>query len=199
MGADVQTTALVPEVLPPAGVPAVPVAAPRIAPKKRAFCHAFKSSYNVVKAVAEAGIITLPGIPTSDPQRLGQLLLEDQSVRDYLRWLDSRAAADYRPPVGRIRDELVAVAFSDLGDAMEFGPADAEGYRPLKRIRVDKMDTRCISSMKVRKGAGNEQEIEIKLHPKIEATKMLATEAGMLSEFAQTPPSIHYHVHLGDK
>lgn len=195
MGADVQTTALVPEVLPPAD--ARPVAAPRIAPKKRAFCHAFKSSYNVVKAINEAGITSLPGVPTSDPQRLGQVLLEDQVVRDYLRWLDTRAAADYRPPVGRIRDEMLAVGFSDLGDAIEFGPADPEGYRPFKRIRIDKMDTRAISSIKVRGTQGN-QEIEIKLHPKVETIKMLATEAGMLSEFAQTPPSIHYHVHLGD-
>jgi Terminase small subunit len=196
MGAE-QHDALTPEVLPPALSPttAALVHPPRLAPKKRAFCISYLAHFNLRRAVADAGIVTLPGLRTSDPIRIGQVLLQEVAVQAYMRYLRDKDSLDVRPDASRIREEMVAIAFNDVGQALEFGPPDPNGFRPLRGIRLDKIDGRAIAGFKIREINGV-QYTDIKFQPKVEVLKLLAQEAGMLSDEARLPPNVNIYIDL---
>jgi Terminase small subunit len=190
--------ALTPQVLPAELSPttATLVHPPRLSPRKRSFCQAYRAHYNLKKAVAAAGITRLPKLRSSDPLRIGQVLLEETAVQAYLRYLSERDSLQVRPDIARIRDELLAIGFNDVGDMLDFGAPDPDGFRPVKRLRLDRGDGRVISAIKITDGAKGIQHIEVKFHPKIEALKLLATEAGMLADEARLPPTVNFHVHI---
>ncbi|MDE2096911.1 MAG: terminase small subunit [Patescibacteria group bacterium] len=191
-----------PTVVEPGGqrpLPLLPKRAPRLSPKKRSFCSAYQATFNLKKAVEQAGIDALPGVKSHNPLQIGQALLCQREVQAYMEWLASNRSPDYRPPVSRLRDEIMAIAGNDVTDLMEFGPVDEEGYRPLKRLRFDRIDGRAIAALKVINEMGKPQRVEVRFHPKVEALKLLAQEAGMLSDNAGELPQINIQINLGSR
>lgn len=191
MGSD----ALVPQVIDQAGQVLSPVKAPRLAPRKRAFCHAFASHYNKKKAVERARIGSLPGLPSTDPMEIADRLLAESGVIAYLDYLRGQGATEYRPGTAWIREQITALAGLDISDALEFGEAGPDGFIPLKQIRLDKIDGRAISGLRIRQTKEG-QQIDVKFHPKTESLKMLATEAGMLGDESRAPAVVIFNYDL---
>lgn len=181
----------------PVGLLPPPMAAPRLSPRKRSFCSAFQATFNLKKAIAAAGITALPGCRSHDPIQLGQHLLREKGVQAYMEWIASNRSPDYRPPVARIRDELMAIAGNDASDLMEFSPPDVDGFRALKRLRFDRIDGRAISAVKVTELETGQHRIEVKFHPKVEALKVLAEEAGMLGDNNAEARPVYIQINVG--
>lgn len=99
----------------------------------------------------------------------------------------------------RVLKELAAVAFSDLGELIEF---TAEGFRFKDAGAVSEAARRAVSGIKVRREAGGPNRepaevVEFKLWPKVESLNLLGKHLGMWKEKDDppaVPPSLHVHL-----
>lgn len=191
------TEAAVPQVIDRQGLPLTPAKAPRLSSQaKKRFCVAFATHFNKKKAVEQAGITHLSGLNTMDPMSIADRLLGQAEVIAYLNYLRDHGTAEYQPSRAWIREQIVALAGFDVTDALEFSNPDPEGYVRIKQLRLDKVDGRAISGIRVRYDDRGRQQVDIKFQPKTENLKMLATEAGMLGKESQAPAVVHFHYDL---
>ena len=103
---------------------------------------------------------------------------------------------------------MAAIAFADPADFVELHEEEAPGENPIpgtipksragtvRSIRLDRGDTRVISAIHIFETKEGEQRINLKLHNKLDALKMLGRDAGMFEEEGKVPPNMHWHIHL---
>lgn len=150
--------------------------------KKKRFADTFRLNFNIVEAAKAAGA------PFGKEREFGVKMLEDAQVSAYL---SSRASDEQdvpRPSQVRVLDEIAALGFASLGDALEVERhGDKRGT--LKRLRLDKIDPRIIQQFTVRQHAHG-TDVTVKAHPKSGNLETLAKTNGLLADEGAPAPRV---------
>lgn len=118
-------------------------------------------------------------------------LLTNANVQEALQAAQAQRAQRCEVSVDRVLRELAAVAFSDLGQLIDFG---ADGFRFRAADQVPEAARRALSSIKVRRDLGSDTRppsecVELKLWDKVSALEKLGKHLGLFQE-AQVPPVV---------
>ena len=156
--------------------------------RQELFCLEYLADLNATRAAIRAGY----SARTAD--RIGPELLGKTWVRQRIETLFAERASRCGVEADRVVKELAVVAFSDMGEVLDFA---GDSLRLRKPSEIPEAARRALASVKVRRyteGTGvAAQEVEtteFKLHDKMTALTRLAQHLGLL---------VKRHEHTGHK
>lgn len=165
----------------PAGTPQAPRKVDLRGKKKR-FADAFRLNFNIIEAAKAADA------PFGKEREFGLKMLEDPKVSSYLSSQQTDEQNIPRPSQLRVLDEMAAIAFSSLGDAMEVHESgDKKGE--LRRLRLDRIDPRTIQQFTVRQHQHG-TDVTVKTHPKVDTLKQLSQVNGLMADDGAPIPRV---------
>jgi phage terminase small subunit len=147
-----------------------------LTPKQQRFVQEYLVDLNATQAAIRAGY------SVKSAQEQGSRLLSNVMVSEAIAAAQVQRARRCQIDSDRVLRELAALAFSDLGELLEF---DGTEYR--FRKDVGESSRRAVSSVKLRREAGKDGKpaadiVEFRLWSKTDALRLLAQHLGMLKE-----------------
>lgn len=170
-----------------------PKTLPELSPKRQRFVTEYLLDGNATAAYKRAGYkVKSDNVAAVE----GKKLLRIPQIRAAIDAAQAKLANKTEVKVERILQELQCIAYSDIGEILDFSGTGTEArLRPMNQI--PESARRAISSVKVRRyweGNGDDarevEVIEFKLWPKPEALRDLGRHRGMfVDKHAMTDPT----------
>lgn len=163
---------------------------PKLKFREKRFCELFLLEYNVVSAVQGSGLTPRKDQEEFGLSTFGHAILARSDISAYITARKSELLANIQVSQQRIREEVAAIAFSDAGKFVEMATdRDGKPTGEIGAIRLDRADTRGVASLQINETKNGEQRVNIRMHSKIDALKMLGKDAGMFEEENKSPPA----------
>lgn len=154
--------------------------------KKKRFADTFILNFSQIEAAKAAG--SKPG----QERAFAQKMMDDPDVALYVTQALASAESSPRPSQLRVLDEMAAVGFASLGDALEL-ETSGEKKGQLKAVNLSKIDPRAISQFTVRQHQHG-TDITVKTHPKVDTLKTLAQTNGLLADDGAPAPRVTINI-----
>ena len=162
--------------------------------KHEKFCHCYINHYNAARAVREAGY------SEKGARQKGSELLTNIDIQARKNYLDRQAVEALGVTKERIQKELTAIAFGRASDTASWLTKtieceDAESgiknvqYPGVYLKNSDELPDDVIAAIKkVKQGKDG---IEVEYHDKLAALKMLAAQAGIVTDNTKTATEVN--------
>lgn len=149
-----------------------------LTPKMRAFVDEFVIDFNGAAAARRAGY------SAKTARAIAAENLTKPDIQEAIRKKLSERAEDCEIKSERVLKELAAIAFSDVGNVIDFTGTE---YRFRSPVTVPESARRSIASLKLKRLAGGDESepaevLEIKFWDKVDALRQLAQHLGLLNE-----------------
>lgn len=154
---------------------------PALTPKQQRFVDEYLIDLNATKAAERAGY------SKKTARVIGAENLTKPAVAAAIAAASDQRAKVNKITAQRVLDELALIAFSDLGELVEF-TADGIQFKPA--AAVSEAARRAVASVKIRRDLGSEERpptetVEFKLWDKVGALRQLAEHLGLVKELAE--------------
>src|SRR5262245_10836584 len=162
-------------------------------PKQARFVEEYLVSLNATEAARKAGY--------KQPNKQGPRLLVNVGIAAAIAAAKAERSRECKVEAARVLQELALVAFSDLGQVLDFTGGEP-ALRPACEIPEDAR--RALASVKVRRyteGRGDDaREVEVtefKFWDKLAALDKLARHLGLLKDGAEVTVQVPFKVYAG--
>jgi phage terminase small subunit len=153
--------------------------------KQAAFVREYLIDLNATAAYQRAGYKVGPGRRAARAN--SSRMLSKAIIQEAIQAGMAERARDAGITAKRVLEEIALVAFSDIGDLVEF---TTDGIRFREQAVISAAARRALCSVKVRREVGGEgvpdaDVIEFKLWPKVPALQQLAQHLGLLKHVVE--------------
>ena len=157
------------------------------------FCHCYINHYNGARAAREAGFAE------ASSRVEGVRLLSNASIQARKNYLDRMAVEALGVTKERIQKELTAIAFANPDDVIEWGDTvmiEVEGDGNTERVPFHGIKIKNSADLPpeiraaIKKVKQGKDGLEIELHDKQGALKMLAAQAGIVTDNTKTATEV---------